>query len=184
MAQFKAYSPDVEVNGQTVLAFVNAVATPFKKKMVGILEKHGIKDVAATEWYPQQAWLSAFEEIAGLFGEITLLAIGKAIPKSAKFPDSITDLESALKSINDAYHFNHRNGEIGHYKLTQFDAENHTAEMECDNPYPDEFDKGIILAIARKWKPKDAVRNIIVTIDNTRPTRSTGANTTYYKLNW
>ena len=46
-------------------------------------------------WYPQQAWLNAFREIAQTIGASTLHQIGLSIPGSAKFPPGVNPIEKA-----------------------------------------------------------------------------------------
>lgn len=50
---------------------------------------------------------------------------------------------------------NHRNGEIGYYKLISINLKANTAIMNCKNPYPCNFDRGIITTMARKFRPLD-----------------------------
>ena len=181
MAQFKAFQDGVEVNGQTVLSVVNAISTGQEARLQ-LLWKHGI-DPKPDKWYSQQNWLNAFKDIANSIGESTLFTIGKAIPENAKFPPEINTLESALKAIDMAYHMNHRGGEIGHYTLIEYDEKNRVAIMECNNPYPSEFDRGIITTMVRKFKPKDSLKNDVV-LDTSKETRKKGANTCTYKIRW
>ena len=114
MAQFRAFSNGVQVNGQTVLSVVNGMGA-FSQTGSEILAKHGIKEPDPMAWYPQQAWLDAFEEILRCIGRRTLSQIGQSIPSNAKFPPGIDDVEKALSSLDAADHMNHRGGEIGHY---------------------------------------------------------------------
>jgi hypothetical protein len=182
MAQFVPFASGVEVNGQTILSFVNAMPQ-YKEVVLGILEKNKLKDINPEGWYSQKYWLNAFKEVSEVYGQNTLFAIGKAIPESAKFPPEIRDLRSALDLINVAYHMNHRGGEIGYYKLTAFDDKNMKAEMECKNPYPSEFDRGIITAMARKFKPRESLL-VSVELDNAKPSRMKGADSCTYKIKW
>lgn len=126
MAQFIPFAPNVEVNGQTILSFLNAVPNnDFAQNIIkNTLKKYNLADIQPTSWYSQKSWLSAFEEISRKFGKATLFSMGKAIPENAIFPPQINDIESALKAINMAYNMNHRNGDIGYYKLLSFDEEN------------------------------------------------------------
>ena len=55
--------------------------------------------------------------------------------------------------------------------------------MICKNPYPCDFDKGIIKAVAKKFKPKDSV-NIIVEHDESAPCRKKGADSCTYLVSW
>lgn len=180
MAQFKAFSDKVEVNGETVLSVVNGVGV-FKKQAMDILDKNGIHDPKPGQWFSQQAWLDSFKEIAVKIGPKSLFAIGKAIPANAQFPPDINTIEKALAAIDMAYHMNHRNGEIGHYNLAK--VEGRTAKMVCNNPYPCEFDKGIIEAMAQKFKPADSIM-AIVEHDDSEACRKNGADTCTYLISW
>jgi hypothetical protein len=82
-----------------------------------------------------------------------------------------------------AYKMNHKGGDIGYYKLVSFDKKERTAIVECKNPYPSEFDRGIITTMVRKFKPADSLRND-VTLDTSKPTRIGGADSCTYKVTW
>ncbi|HAS40353.1 MAG TPA: hypothetical protein DCS93_07730 [Microscillaceae bacterium] len=182
MAQYVPFEDGVEVNGQTVLAFVNALPM-FRDDMLEILRHHGIENPQEGEWYAQVLWLNAFREIGEKYGANTLFAIGKAIPENADFPPDIDDLEKALASINIAYHMNHRQGEIGYYKLVKFNQEDKLAIMECRNPYPSNFDRGIITTMARKFKSPQILM-ISVEVDTSKPSRLDGADVCTYRITW
>ena len=179
MAQFQAYSPSVQVNGQTVLSVMTGMGA-FAGTASDILARHGIKSPEAAGWYPQQAWLSAFQEIAKSIGPRTLNQIGKSIPNSAKFPPGIDNVEKALASLDVAYHMNHRGGEIGRYGFTK------TAErkgvMECRNPYPCDFDQGILEAIVRRFMPAGSVPTI--RHDASKPCRAKQGDSCTYQISW
>jgi hypothetical protein len=182
MAQFVPFQDGVEVNGQAVLAIVNALDAG-KSTRLKILSKHGIVDPHPNEWYSQKAWLDAFKEISEELGVHTLFAIGEAIPENAIFPPEINDLQKALSSIDIAYHLNHRGGEIGHYTLTAFDLEQRIAVMVCNNPYPSEFDRGIIATMVKKFVPASSFI-YDVERDNSKETRLTGADSCTYIVTW
>ena len=172
MGQFKFSTPGIEVNGDTILAFVNGMGA-FKRKAISILEEKGIKDVQPEKWYPAQNYLDAFKEISEKLGEIVIKQIGRQIPENAKWPPEIKTIEDALASIDVAYHLNHKkNGKvmfdpatgrmtegIGHYKFEKIDE--NSAKIICDNPYPCDFDMGIIEATASKFKPKGKIIKVI-----------------------
>lgn len=149
MTQFEAHEESVEVNGQTVLAFLDGVPSAFEDKTASILENHGIEDPHPDEWYPQQAWLDAFKEIADTVGKNTLTNVGKAIPDNAEWPSGVDSVEEGIESIDAAYHMNHRSGDIGHY-LVESVGETE-AEIRCTNPYPCAFDQGIIEGVAQEF---------------------------------
>lgn len=170
MAQFQAVNPKVEVNGETVRSVLEGMGAA-RAMGARFLTKVGIGEPKAGQWYLQQKWLDAFKDISGEVGPNTLYQIGQAIPRSAVFPPEIDDIFKALSAIDIAYHMNHRldgkplfDGKtmregIGHYTCTP-GANGHSAMVVCANPYPCDFDKGIIEAMARRFKPATAIINL------------------------
>jgi len=179
VAQFQAYSPSVLVNGQTVLAVVAGMGA-FKSMAETLLEKQGIKNPTAAGWYPQQAWLNAFRDIAQGVGAKTLYQIGFSIPKSAKFPPGIGSIEQALESLDAAYHMNHRGGEIGHYLYAQ--AGKNQGAITCRNPYPCDFDRGLIEAMVARFKPAGSFPK--VTHDAAKGCRAKQGDSCTYVISW
>ncbi len=179
MAQFKAFAPKVEVNGETILAIVEGMGL-VKQMGLRILADQGINDPQPGHWYPQQAWLNAFQTIAEKVGPATLLAIGKTIPLNARWPGHLDTMEKALASIDAAYHMNHRGGDIGSYRFEKTGP--NSGKMICRNPYPSEFDRGVISAVARKFARSGVV--LSVTLDETAPTRKNGADSCTFLIEW
>jgi hypothetical protein len=193
MAQFKAFADEVEVNGQTVLSVVDGMRG-FGGTALRILASHGIENPTPGQWYPQQAWLDAFEEIAEGIGPTTLLAIGRRIPENAEFPPEIDNIVAALSAIDVAYHMNHRIGErvlfdpstgamhegIGHYSFETTSPRE--GVMRCPNPYPCDFDRGIIEAMARRFRPVDSARAVVEHMDG--PCRKHGGESCSYRVSW
>ncbi|MEK7432114.1 MAG: hypothetical protein AABZ74_03190, partial [Cyanobacteriota bacterium] len=152
--QFKSFDTNIEVIGQTVFAIVDGLGhfKSFSKKYllsVGIgIEKDGQLELDPNAWYSQDAWLVAFEKISKDIGNSVLFNIGSSIPKNAIFPPFVKDIESAIMSIDIAYHMNHRiNGKemfnpatgammegIGHYKTEK--VSEREVKVICENPYP------------------------------------------------
>ena len=179
MALFKAYDPKVEVSGESVISFIEGVGfyAPSAQKM---LSEYGISDPKPGQWYSQQSYLNGFKLIAERTGPMVLKNIGKSIPEHAKWPPQVNSIETGLSSIDVAYHMNHRNGNIGSYKFTKINPK--SVMMVCDNPYPDFFDLGIIETVARKFsKPAEKVK---VKIDENKPQRDNGAESTTYIIDW
>ena len=100
-----------------------------------------------------------------------------------KFPPEIDNLQKALSSIDIVYQMNHKNGEIGYYKLLDFDTKYRRAIMECKKPYPSHLDRSIITTMTRKFKPSDSTV-VNVTIDENHPSRLNGAESCTYKVEW
>jgi hypothetical protein len=179
MAQFKAFAPNVEVNGETIRSVVNGMGIASNLGLK-ILAEQGIVDPKPGQWYPQQAWLNAFQTVAEKVGASTLMAIGKAIPENAQWPAEINSIEKALASIDVAYHMNHRGGEIGHYLFEPTGP--NSGKMICHNPYPSDFDRGIIYAVVRKFAPQGAYPS--VWLDATALTRKNGADSCTFLISW
>ena len=180
MAQFRAFSPSVEVNGETVLAVVKGLGA-FKERAMKLLAENGIPDIKPGGWYNQQSWLNVFKVVAEKLGPATLYMIGKEIPESANFPPGIDSIEKGLSLIDIAYHMNHRGGEIGEYKFVKIGDKK--AKMICANPYPCDFDRGLIEAVARKFKTKE-ILSVNIKHDDTQPCRKKGHDSCSYNIDW
>ncbi|MBI9067317.1 MAG: hypothetical protein JEZ09_08495 [Salinivirgaceae bacterium] len=183
MAEFISFDDNVEVNGETVATIINSFPEYLTGIVIRILKEHGIDNPTSGQWYSQQLWLNAFKEISDKFGSNTLFEIGKALPSNAKFPSNIDSIEKALISIDEAYQINHRGGNIGFYKLVEFNEKLKSAVMHCNNPYPCEFDRGIITAMARKFRPVDSNFPEAL-LDKSKPNRKNGADESWYIVSW
>ncbi|MGD9158627.1 MAG: hypothetical protein PVG39_09490 [Desulfobacteraceae bacterium] len=176
MAQFQSYEKDIEVTGQAVLAFVEGMGID-SQKALQVLKKNGLTDIKPEKWYSHQSLLNAFKQIAETVGPHALYSMGTKIHENAKFPPGLDSLEKALESIDIAYHMNHRGGEIGNYKL--YKSPDGGFYFKCNNPYPCEFDRGIIEGLARKFTTEGHF--IKVKHDDSAPCRDRGDDfCTYY----
>lgn len=158
MAPYEAFDRDVEVNGRTVLSVVEEAmgrfSAEYRDRALEALEAEGIEDPSPDEWYPQQAWLAAFETIAEELQPHVLDRLGEQIPDVAEWPDDPETVPEALRAVDDAYRRNHRGGEIGSYDFER--VGDRAAEIECHNPYPCPFDRGLLRGAARDVAPVDA----------------------------
>lgn len=191
--EYKVIDERVEVNGRTVLSFVAGFGS-MRRAALDVLAKCGIEDPSFDGWYLQQNWLDAFSYIANNVSSQTLYEIGTTIPDNAEFPEEIANPHDALAAIDIAYHINHRidgvslfdknTGEkkegIGNYHY-RFVNEN-TVEMICDNPYPCDFDQGIIYAIAKKFKPDGSF--VKIKHDKEGGCRENGDKSCCYIVSW
>lgn len=194
MTQYKAINSAVEVNGQTVFSVVDGMGVA-KEMAIRVLEDNNIQNPKEGEWYLQQEWLNAFKQIAEKIGHNTLFSIGKKIPENADFPPEINSIEKALAAIDVAYHMNHRlEGKlmfdpatgtmiegIGHYGFKKVGV--NKIDMKCDNPYPCDFDRGIIEAMARRFRPDNAIF-VDVDHDENEECRQKGGQSCTYHVTW
>jgi hypothetical protein len=197
--QFKVLEPGIEVSGDCLGSMVDG----FKKYpsvAAKYLTKHGLlKTVAGktgevdrSAWYPLESWLAAYEGIAKEVGPNSLYACGRSIPENAVFPPFVTDIYSGIASIEIAYHMNHRkNGTvmfnpetgqklegIGHYQSQPVEGERRIVCV-CENPYPCDFDRGIVAAMANRFEA--SARTVH---DNGAPCRKKGAESCTYAILW
>lgn len=158
MVAYEAFDPDVEINGRTVLTVVEEAMGRFtddyRELAIAALANEGIEDPAPDEWYSQQAWLNAFETIAEDLQPHVLDRLGEQLPEVAAWPNDHDTVPAGLQSIDEAYRRNHRGGEIGFYRFEQVD--DHAGEVECYNPYPCPFDRGLIRGVAQQYAPVDS----------------------------
>jgi hypothetical protein len=175
MTEFVSFDPDVEVQGGVLAAWIAGT----QGKVMPYLDQQGITEVDPEGWYNLQAALDglrAFSQMSSLFNA------GLLIPEHAVFPPGIETLQDVLAALDTAYHMNHRNGEIGHYRLAVVD--DHHMQMAGENPYPCEFDFGLLTYLARHFPLNGTEAEVIVTHDPDAPCRKDGADSCTYHLTW
>lgn len=197
--EYLPFEKGIEVNGRTVWAVVDgfsAYALLASEYLLaeGIGEKSadGMVKIDRSAWYSQEAWLKAFWRIGERVGDAVLYRIGLTIPKNAVFPEEVKGLREGLRSIDVAYHMNHRkNGRvlydpetgtmtegIGHYGFEDMAGEK-VLRSVCRNPYPCAFDRGILTAVAQKHEGTSIVEH-----DDSQPCRKQGADQCTYRVTW
>jgi hypothetical protein len=198
--EFQAFEPGIEVNGQTVWAivdgFIFSKQTPSRilvAEGIGTMGKDSVVKIDPNAWYSQEAWLRAFKQISSSLGPQVLMNIGKRIPENAIFPPWVVDIDTAIQSIDVAYHLNHRKqGKvmfdlgtkemlegIGHYGYERPNPHKALIVSECANPYPCDFDRGILSTMARRFEPTATVAHV-----NEQRCRKTGADSCVYHVKW
>ncbi|WP_436514651.1 hypothetical protein [Ekhidna sp. To15] len=192
MAEYQTFEPGVEAGGNELP--IVALGALSKQRKNEIIEKYGLNTQEGA-WNDLQSLLNAMKEIADSIGEMNLFMIGKEVMEGAAFPP-MDGLESALRSIDVAYHMNHRKSGkpmfdpatgkmtegIGHYELVRFDEANKEALLVCHTPYPSKFEEGLIVQIARTFKPEGSF--LKVQLDETKETRRNGGERCTFKITW
>jgi hypothetical protein len=179
MAQFKAFAPNVEVEGSVVISVVDVMGA-FKRLAEGILEDNGIENPQPGRWYSQQAWLNSFKTIAEQIGPNTLFQLARHIPLGASIDPEIDHIEKALFSLDQAYRHTHRGGEVGHYIFVK--TGERTGQMHTMNPYPCDFDRGLLDALTRRFEPANPYLDLIH--HDSAPCKKTGADSCTYTVFW
>lgn len=187
----------VEVSGETILGFIDAMGA-FKPTALNYLEEFAISNPQEGGWYPLGPLISLFNKIADEGGKNTVRIIGATIINNKIWPEGITTLGDALRSIDVAYHMNHRRngiclfdqennkiieGSIGHTFVIPPKKDARKALYICSSFYPCEFDFGMAAAFARKFKPKGVNKYARVRHD-TGECRSKGGKSCTYIIEW
>lgn len=182
MAPYEPFDEDVEARGETILVVEEALSRfseDYRRRAREALTEYGIENPQPDEWYPQAAELNAFETIAEELEPHILDRLGEQIPEAAEWPDDLDGVDAALRSIDEAYRLNHRGGEIGYYRYERTDGR--TGEIECKNPYPCEFDRGLIRAVAQAHSP---VESFVFLEEPDDRCRRHGADRCRYTVHW
>lgn len=175
MTKYTALDPNVEVMGAAIMSVTSGLGD----KVLPVLKEHNLDPIETEGWYPQQDWLDAFADLSEK-NFMNLVAIGMKIPDNAVMPPDIKTVHQALASINIGYGMNHRNGEIGGYHYEQTGEK--SGVMVCDNPYPSDFDYGIIYRMVQKFR--DEKDGLSVRYDNDKPSRKNNGKSCTYLIEW
>jgi hypothetical protein len=191
--------PGIEVNGESLGATIDAF-----RQYPGIVTKYLVQyglvkvvngkpeAIDRTNWYPFDKWLASYNAIAKDVGLNSLYTIGKKIPENAAFPPHLNEIRGALSSLDIAYHLNHRkNGVlmfnpetgvmlegIGHIR-TELSETERKATVVCEQPYPCEFDRGLVTAFATRFEPMAKTVH-----DNAAPCRKKGGASCSFVVTW
>lgn len=120
-----------------------------------MLAANGISPLVEDHWYPIEGVLKTFEDVQRQIGPNTVRTIGRKCISVVEFP-VFNSLDDALRGLGATYLMNHRgNVDIGGYHYSSVGPRR--GRMMCDNPYPCEFDEGLIDAVVERCRPADAV---------------------------
>jgi hypothetical protein len=196
MEQQFAIDRSVEVSGASIGAMLDAFAQ-YPSIVSKYLQQFGLvsgnkTQIDRTNWYPLDKWLAVHGAIAKDVGLNSLYTIGKKVPEHVDLPPQVTDIRSVFGSLNVAYHVSHRkDGKLMFDPATGIMTEgigNVTCELanneqkltlKFENPYPCEFDRGLIHGFATRFEPTARVLH-----DNGAPCRKKGASSCTYIVSW
>jgi hypothetical protein len=144
------------------------------------IERHNLENLQADSWLPISDYLALLEDVQkNANNYYTLISVGSKIPELAdKMPETFT-LQDLFRNMNDSYHINHRNGEIGNY-FVEFLAENHIRVI-AQNPYPSDFDYGLVWGGAKYFAPKGT---FVKVVRAESPSRLKGDDHCIYDITW
>lgn len=141
-----------EVIGRSPQSYVAAgesISSFAGKQVTTKLAEYGLEEIEPDEWYSLNIPLAMLYDMRDEYGDARVRNMGQNVPQHVEFPPELSEVDDALRAIDQAYHQNHRGGEIGSY---EFEADGpNEGVMICENPYPCEFDKGLIRGVAKKF---------------------------------
>ncbi len=180
MAKYQAV-PGANVLGSVVIDIVEALDI-YKETGYQVLAECGIADPSADQPYPLQALCDFFEQVETRFGPATLSVMGKNVAKAMPVPPGINSPGAALSHMDETYQHSHQNvppDEGWQYEETGPAS----AQIVCNAPYPDDFCRGIIEGIAKRFKPADGGM-VKAEIDESKPRRDTGGQSVTVLVSW
>jgi hypothetical protein len=192
------FESKIEVHKVSVVSVIEAFKM-FPEVPHRILSKHGVGELSPdgryappeNDWHPVEPILAAIHEVSNTIGRYKMFDVGKLIPKNVVLPPTLRDIHACIQSIDVHYHLHHRkNGQvmfntatgamldgIGHYGYTP--KEDRRIVSVCENPYPCDFDRGILLGMARLFEPRARVEHV-----DSEPCRRDRAPSCTYEVIW
>lgn len=177
--EMKPFDFNAEFLGVSLFPAVWGLPSFVKTNMLKTLSEEGITNPDIDTWYDIKIILRFYKKIVEYYGPHTTFDLGKAIPENAVFPPGLDSIESAFELINTGYHMNHRNGYVGFYNVVSHDLEAKEIVMQCYNPYPCDFDRGIFTSMARKFQT-----GVRVIVDESKPTKKKGGDESWYIISY
>lgn len=176
----RAQIANIDVRGEVVLAILESMHS-LGAEALKILGRNGITGPGNGTWHPLSGLLSSFREIEGAKTDTTLFTIGHKIHRNAVVPTDIDDFLEALARIDEAYHMNHRGGDIGHYRFERLDG--NRARIISTSLYPCEFDRGVVHGFSALARPAGLDR-VFVNHSEDLPCRRRDGESCTYDISW
>ena len=179
MAQFTATHQQSTVAGSIICALVASIYDK-RNEIEDILIAHQFENPMPDAWYSMQNYVQVLQAIAQKKGPHWLFDIGKKIPEQGQI--QAQDLQEALQYF-DSLHHTQATGEHTYYRLLSYNEDKKEAHVECRNPFPCHFDRGVLTSMFRNFRG-NSVQSVHVALDNHRPNRLAGADVSYYTVLW
>jgi hypothetical protein len=179
MDEFTVFDERAEVIGQMMLAFQQCGDQELIQRL---LEKHGLSNIQAHQWYPLQRWLNVLRELVEDGQGFNLVDIGAQLIDSAMLPPGFNQLSivEALNMLNEARKINNRNGDSGEYTIEMVDEQH--VKITARISYPDDWLFGMFYGGMRRFLP--AGHPFVVYYDEQHPRRGLGGDKTIFHITW
>lgn len=174
---FVAGSPQAEVIGQTVIAFLENLQAD---EIAPILPKYGLDNIDPDKWYPHQAWFDVLREVNEMpNASANLVAFGKKVVQTAVLPPEIDSIPKVLNLLHTIHHLNLRNVPEEEGYVVKEIGEKHYHVYQ-NTPNPDDGIYGFIWGLAARYKAPDEVF-VVRMIDNPHPDEIPGS---LFEVRW
>jgi hypothetical protein len=180
MQKFQVFSPDTEVRGQTMLAFIQYIN---HEEIKPFLQSHDLDHIVPDQWYPLQQFLDVLNDISQYPGALfDFVSIGMKIIEVVEVPPDFAKLpyEQVALQHNTIYQRQHRGTDPGEYRVERV-GDNHL-KVTARVPYPDDFVYGAIYGEARRFLPKGT--HVTVAYDKSCARRAQGGSETILHVTW
>ena len=159
MAQLTNTASGVEVRGEIVLAMIKGMGG-LGKRLRHVLAEHGLDYPRPDHWYSQDDLLEALEAIAAGGTPFVVFNMGTQVADDAEFPPEIDSIEKALTHLDALHGGGHRvfsggghcNAKTGSYAFEK--TGERSGAIVCRTPYACDFDRGLIEATVRRFRPQ------------------------------
>jgi hypothetical protein len=173
--------PNVEIRGDVLLSLLLNIRA---KDIEQYVEKYGLTDVKAGNWYKIQPFLDLLNQLAFIDEQtLNFVAIGITIAETAYMPPEMSQMSfgELLMHWDDHYQGNHRYGNIGH-KSTEKVNDKHYRVTLHGGLYPDDFEYGVIYGFGKRFLPKGI--HFFVRYDDTVQRLDKGGEKTILDVQW
>lgn len=169
-------STRAEIRGDVIDRMLEQVISVFRRQIEESLERNGIDDLAADEWYPVETFAEVLADVRDDAGASTARKLGASLPAGVASDESVDSPEDALRAVSDTIGSCHR-GRIGDYSVEE--VGDSSAVVVVDTDYPCPFDQGILKGAA------DHAGVGYVRIDDTgAQCRDDGGRSCTYEVSW
>lgn len=120
----------------------------FERRTRTILERNGLPEPEADEWYPLADVRALYEDIHSTTGRNIVEQLGVTFPGVAQWPVGVAGVGAALAELDGVHQRLHR-GEAGGYSFTR--TGERTGRLVCDTPYPAAFERGVVRGIGKRF---------------------------------
>jgi len=143
-----------------------------------ILNKYGLLSPSEKTWHAHRDVLQMIREVASGNNDCDLYSTGAIVQACLGLSDIKGGVNMALAAVDDQYQSTHRGPDAGGYQLLKWKCG--TISVTCDNPYPCEFDRGMLESLLKRFAPSGIVPDIVH--DHDARCRDLGDHACTYKI--